>query len=400
MKTLLQSSLFAVSLLLFGCAVTSPPVIERPAISETNAPTSVALAPHAIRTLKLLGTTIVERRTNSVTQSFGGISGMDWDPRTQEWYLISDDRSEIAPARIYAARMEIGDVGFISIEVMREIPLKQADGSPFPSPDGFLKSHGSGEVPDAEALRIDPVNGELAWSSEGDRRLGLQPFVKRATRDGRFISAIPLPLNLRVDKEKEIGVRNNLAVEGLAFTDGGKYLWVAMESALYQDGPVSTLHTGALARFSKLSRNGDVVGQFAYPLDPIPIAPTGGKKRGDNGVSEILAIDENKLLVVERSGYEVGEMLFKFAIRIYEATADGATDISPVYSLTGARYTPMRKRLLLDLATLGLPHIDNLEAAAWGPRLPNGHSTLVLASDDNFSSNQANQFFVFEIIEP
>ena len=47
---------------------------------------------------------------------------------------------------------------------------------------------------------------------------------------------------------------------------------------------------------------------------------------------------------------------------------------------------------------------DNLEAMAFGPRLPNGNPTLLLMSDDNFSaaggSPQVNQFILLEIVAP
>jgi hypothetical protein len=35
---------------------------------------------------------------------------------------------------------------------------------------------------------------------------------------------------------------------------------------------------------------------------------------------------------------------------------------------------------------------------AFGPRLPNGHATLVLASDDNFGKSQVTQFLLFEVL--
>jgi hypothetical protein len=43
---------------------------------------------------------------------------------------------------------------------------------------------------------------------------------------------------------------------------------------------------------------------------------------------------------------------------------------------------------------------DNLEGLSYGPRLPNGNPTLLVISDDNFStagSVQINQFLLFEL---
>jgi hypothetical protein len=171
-----------------------------------------------------------------------------------------------------------------------------------------------------------------------------------------------------------------------------------MEGPLYQDGSVPGMETGAVVRFTKLDRNGKVLAQYAYPVDPVRAAPNGGKRRADNGVSEILTIDDDTLLVIERSGHEIGESQFAFSARIYEAKVAAATDVAGIHSLAGASYVPMTKRLLLDLDTLGLKHIDCLEAATWGPRLESGNATLIVASDDNFAPNQVTQFIAFEVV--
>lgn len=40
-----------------------------------------------------------------------------------------------------------------------------------------------------------------------------------------------------------------------------------------------------------------------------------------------------------------------------------------------------------------------MEAITWGKTLPNGHRTLVLSADNNFTADtQANQFIVFEVV--
>lgn len=344
-------------------------------------------------TLRYLGGATLAREPQGKLQQFGGISGMDRDGASGVWYLLSDDRSARAPARFYTAAIDLDASGIHSIRITSVVSLRQADGSVFPGPQQ------QGEVPDPEALRIDPADGSLVWSSEGDRPRGLNPFVRRAARDGRFIAELPLPEKLRVHPEAELGVRDNLAIEGLAFTPDAASLWVAMEAPLHEDGPVPTLQQGGFARFTRLDRQGRVLGQYAYPLDPIPLPPTGGHRRADNGVSEILATSAGTLLVVERSGREVEDGSFQFAIRLYEARVDGATDVSRTPSLRGASIAAMRKRLVLDLATAGIGDTDNIEGAAWGPRLPGGHATLLLVCDDNFHPRQANRFLAFEVID-
>ena len=379
-----RAALAVASLALAGCAGTAagPSSGYSIATADTHAP---ALD------MRFLGAATVARQPEGDLRDFGGISGIDRDATTGLWYLLSDDRSEHAPARFYTAAIDVSEAGIRSIRITGMVALRQADGSVFPGP------RQGGAVPDPEALRIDPRSGDLVWSSEGDRRRGLHPFVRRASRDGRFVTEPPLPENLRTHPRAEVGARDNLSIEGLAFTPDASALWLAMEAPLYEDGPVPSLEKGAFARFTRLDRKGRVLGQYAYPVDRIPVAPTGGRKRADNGVSEILGTDDGTLLVVERSGREVDEGVFEYAIRLYEASVGDATDVSRTASLAGTGFVPMRKRLVLDLSTADVGDTDNIEGAAWGPRLPNGNATLLLVSDDNFHPRQANRFTAFEV---
>ena len=91
-------------------------------------------------------------------------------------------------------------------------------------------------------------------------------------------------------------------------------------------------------------------------------------------------------------------------IRIYRISLKGATDVSKLDSLKGqSGIVPVTKTLLLDLGQVqGLspdlsPELDNFEGMAFGPRLPDGRATLLLASDDNFSQRQRTWFLLFAI---
>jgi hypothetical protein len=52
----------------------------------------------------------------------------------------------------------------------------------------------------------------------------------------------------------------------------------------------------------------------------------------------------------------------------------------------------------LDLNRVGPGRIDNLEGMSWGPALANGHRSLVLISDDNFSPDEVTQLLVFDLV--
>jgi hypothetical protein len=340
--------------------------------------------------LRFIGAVIIPNDAMVDGTLVGGLSGIDYDADADLWYLISDDKSEKSPARFYTAKLAFDKDRLVSADIQHAVTLLQADGKPYPN----VKA--GGEVPDAESLRRDPETGNLWWTSEGDRKLGLSPFLRITASDGKYVGTVPTPAMFRMNKMQEIGPHNNNAFEGLSFAPDGASVWLAMESALYQDGPISTPSAGAVARLTHLDRDGKVLGQFAYPVDPIQAVPTG--KNGDNGLSEFLAIDDRHGLALERSGVEGADGVWKLYIRIYETDTSGATDIGAVPSLIGASYRPVAKRLVIDLAkTPDLGPIDNIEGMSWGPILADGKRSLVLVSDNNFNDTQITQFLAFEV---
>ena len=321
----------------------------------------------------------------------GGLSGADYDPAANLWYLISDDKSDKNPARFYTAKLTFDKASLVSVEIEHAVTLLQDDGQPYPN------AKTGGDVPDPESIRRDHEAGSLWWVTEGDRKLGLSPFLRIAAPDGKQVGAIPLPDIFTMNKDQEIGPRHNLGFEGLSFTPDGRSVWLAMESALYQDGPIATPSTGAVARLARVDREGKEFAQYAYPLDPIQAVPTG--KNGDNGVSEILALDDHRALVLERSGVEGADGVWTMYIRLYAIDTTGATDIAAVPSLANANYIPVDKRLVIDLAkTAAIGRVDNIEGMSWGPTLADGNRSLVLVSDNNFNPAQITQFLAFEVM--
>ncbi len=65
--------------------------------------------------------------------------------------------------------------------------------------------------------------------------------------------------------------------------------------------------------------------------------------------------------------------------------------------MTTGGYTPVGKRLVLDLNGTDVTPIDNVEGITWGPKLENGNPTLILVSDNNFSETQVTQFIALEV---
>ncbi|MCA0212071.1 MAG: esterase-like activity of phytase family protein [Proteobacteria bacterium] len=346
-------------------------------------------APTQPARLRLIGEATLAHRLAFKGTAVGGLSGLDFDAASGLWFALCDDRSDLAPARFYTLRLPLDGQRLGVPELVDVVTLRQDNGLPYPS------RRQGGDVADPEALRLLPRSGTLLWTSEGDARLGLDPFVREVTLDGRHLRELSLPdhLHMRVGT----GPRDNLALEGLAVTPDGKTAWAAMEAALQQDGPVPGVgRPGGPCRFTQLDvASGRALQQRAYLPDAIPQAPLVPGTFADNGVSEVLMIDAHRMLVLERA-YMAG---VGNSLRLYEVdTRDGSNTLDAARLVAG-EFRPTAKRLVANFAQLGLSRLDNTEAMAWGPALRNGNRTLVCLSDDNFNPAQVTQFVAFEYME-
>jgi hypothetical protein len=311
---------------------------------------------------------------------FGGISGLDFDVATGHYIAISDDRSEKAPARFFNLDIDVSAEGLKGVTVAKHVTLQDKNGQPFAI-----------RTVDPESIRFGKDG--IYWGSEGDAKVLIPPFVRVASPDGAFVREFKLPDGFAPTADKSTGIRDNLAFEDLAVSPSGD-VFVGVEAALYQDGPNPNLTTGSLSRIIRYDgATGEPKAQYVYPVSPIPqaaVKPDGGN---DNGMSEMIALDDHRLLAVERS-YAQG---FGNNIKLFMMDIDGATDVSSIASLAknDQRVVPVRKSQVLDLRAIGLTP-DNIEAMAIG-KAKDGTDVLILGSDNNFSTGQKSQFYAFKI---
>ncbi len=320
---------------------------------------------------------------------YGGISGIDYDPRSGLWAMISDDKSERGPSHFFLGKIDVRPGEPCGPVLTKMVPLRREDGSTFPD-----RKAGT-EAADGESIRFDPRSRDLVWSTEGDFDHGDPPAVRRMKADGAPIARQIAPENLTFHEGGKTGARKNATTEGMSWSVDGRSLWLSMEQPLVQDGPVPSVREGGLVRLSRLDRSGKLLGQYAYAIDPVQVTSWVGS--GDNGISEILALDDHRLLVLERSAAKGTDGRYGYHIRLYLADLTKAQDVSRVESLSATPVRVVEKRLLLNFDSLGI-RIDNLEAMTWGPRLKDGARTLVLASDDNFDAKQINQILVLRFV--
>ncbi|MBY5815860.1 esterase-like activity of phytase family protein [Rhizobium leguminosarum] len=312
---------------------------------------------------------------------FGGISGLDFDAATGHYLAISDDRSERGPARFYELDADLDASGLKGVSIVKQVTLKDKNGEPFVA-----------RTVDPESIRLGKDG--IYWGSEGDGKALLAPFVRVASPDGSFVREFKLPEGFAPTADKSTGIRDNLAFEDLAVAPSGD-VFVGVEAALYQDGPKSSLTSGSLSRIVRYDgATGEPKAEYVYPVSPIPQAATKPDGGNDNGMSEILALDDHRLLAVERS-YAQG---FGNNIKIMMMDLADATDVSAIASLAknDQRVVPARKSQVLDLRAIGLVP-DNIEAMSLG-KAKDGTDVLILGSDNNFSTSQKTQFYAFKVL--
>jgi hypothetical protein len=343
-------------------------------------------------TLRFIGESTMPHRAQVNGTTFGGISGIDYDEARNLFYLLADDRSDINAARFYTAKIALSANEIMTPEIVSVVTLKRPDGSTYGG-----KADGAKDIPDPEAIRYREETDTLLWTSEGDKKLGLDPVVREMKLDGSFIREFATLPMFRM-KPGESGPRDNNTFEGMTLTPDGKAFWVSMESALYEDGIEPRLGAeGGPLRITLFHANsGNPIRQIAYIPDAIPRAPMPPDAFADNGVPEILMFDQFRMLVLERSfASGVGTSL-----RVYLIDTRDGSDVLNVPVLKPGQYTPAAKHLLVNFDNLKLRLLDNTEAMTFGPKLPNGNRTLIFASDDNFNRKQITQFLAFEVIEP
>ena len=174
-------------------------------------------------------------------------------------------------------------------------------------------------------------------------------------------------------------------------------LYTTLEEPLFEDGVrADVTRTDSWVRIFQFDLAGKKNrAQYAYALEPIayPAVPVNEFKV--NGVSEILSVGKNQLLTIERS-YSTGRL--PCTIKIFLADFAQADNVKEVHSLKEHPPAhPVKKQLLLNMDDLGI-YIDNVEGVTFGPKLANGHSTLIFITDDNFQQLQKTQLLLFEII--
>lgn len=343
-----------------------------------------------VASYELIGTVNIPTGTQFEDTEIGGLSSISYDPRRNVYYAISDDQGTIDPVRYYTLYIDVsdgqldpGDITFLDVTtILDPSGVPYAPGSL--DPEGLTLAHG----------------GSLYFSSEGfaNRTPPVDPFINRINRNGRQTRSLDIPNKFLPNAAGTRGVRLNLGFESLNVTPDQKTLVTASEGALAQDGSAANIGQSSLARILEFRlSSGQPGAEYVYIVNPVAEEPVPPDQFRVNGVVELLPIDNaGTMLALERS-FSVGAEGGGNTIWLYEISTQGATDVSGKFSLLNKSFTPVMKRLILNVETdLGIEP-DNIEGMAFGPALPDGRLPLILVSDNNFAANQTTQFIVLAV---
>ncbi|MGW4350492.1 esterase-like activity of phytase family protein [Nocardia sp. NPDC004582] len=334
-------------------------------------------------------TAIAIRYVNSVTLSddtqfggftVGGLSGIDYDNAKKTYLAISDNRGEQGPVRAYTLRLPIGADGRLGDpEFDSLIQLRDTDGNPY-----------APRASDTESIRWTPNHQGFYYTSEGEAKVGRPGFIREANLDGSYVRDIPIPEAftpvLDAQGVPRSGIRDNLGFEGM--DAAGSSIVALSENALTQDGPAAGPDVESRARLVRIHHTtGADLGEYIYPVDKV--AP--GALPVATGVSEILSIDADRYLTLERSLIPNQG----FTARIYETSTAGADPVTGT-ATAPASAKPMSKRLLFDFTANGIDP-QCAEGMTWGPELPGGGRSLILVSDNNFGQAGKTAFHLLAV---
>jgi hypothetical protein len=179
-----------------------------------------------------------------------------------------------------------------------------------------------------------------------------------------------------VSYRKNKGFDHNKGLEALSYLESTDEVFYSTESSITQDKGGKTAYVRLYRQ--KLGQDQATRSYVKYPLT----------EKFDNGVSAILALDEERILVMER-GFDRSEGITHiklFVVRWTKLNASGQLVKKEVVELNQIR----------DQLPAGFRRFDNLEGMTVAGETPND-ITLVLVSDNNFSDNQLTQVIAIRI---
>lgn len=228
---------------------------------------------------------------------------------------------------------------------------------------------------DTEDIVYLPVSNTFFIASEQDNR------IREINNKGDF-SGRELHLPLIFGK-----VKQNAGLEALAYNKYTKKFWTTTESPLLIDEITS--ENQFRLRLQSFDEDLEPTEQYAYLSDSLPVCPQGGRRVA--GVSAITALDDGRLLVLERYVIIPRNKIGAYSTcKIYV--------VNPLFGNTVGDEpltdkSPYLEKTLLGSWTTRLNLFDrsfaNYEGLCLGPKLADGSQVVLMIADSQ------NQYYGF-----
>ncbi|MEL7039511.1 MAG: esterase-like activity of phytase family protein [Cyanobacteria bacterium J06592_8] len=367
---------------------------HRPVWVDVNIPDEMGSESVGVKELTFLGEVTFPAGTEIFEgTTVGGLSSLSYDRDRGVYYVISDDQVD---PRFYTVSIDISDGNLDQGDVTFEevTTILNEDGNPYPDNTIDLEGLVYNETDDTLFFSTESIVNRISEGFFSD------PFIKEISLNGEELAEVTvsekfLPV-FDDDNVQLIGDRNR-GFENLNITPSQEILYAATEDTLVQDGDLATVDNGGKARIIRYDLDTRLAeAEFLYPVEPVAEPSNPEDAFNINGLAEILPLDDNTLLGLERSfsvGGEGGQGTGNI-IKLFEVDLQNAENIIDFDSILDQDVTPVTKELLLNFDDLGIP-IDNVEGLTYGPILPDGTQSLILVSDDNFAEGQFTQFMMF-----
>jgi len=333
--------------------------------------------------LELYAQTSLASKLTLGKEAVGGLSGMFWDGT--KLLAISDDRGKFGPPRFYEMDLKIA-AGKVDMTATKVLHFKD-------TPKDWIL--------DLEAIAPLP-NGDLLVSTEGDNnhKPRAMPHVFVTSSIGVFKADISLPdkyLPESIGLQKK-GIENNRGFEAVTVNPNGQNFFIMNEYPIVTDQGDDDLNVWLrLVEFKKDKDSFKAVSELPYLVTKSPKNTSGIEVF--RGVSELLFVSDNKLMVLER-GARLTKMGIAYTGGLFLVDTTGATDVSAVKNLSDGNTKALKKEQLVDLEViLKNQKIENFEGLTWGPVLADGRKTLLLISDNNFAAREKTTLLVFAVKE-
>ena len=338
----------------------------------------------------------------------GFFSDLYYDSHRNQWWGVSDrgpgGGTLNYETRVQRFTIDIAANGAISNFAIAETVLFKDAGLPMnglaPSPSNTL-----GRSLDPEGFVVLPKSGNFLVSDE------YGPAVREFDRSGNLLRTFTAPANLvpRTAAGSDYnaapaslisGREGNRGFEGLAVSPDGRSAYAVLQNGGVQDGRVGSTR-GDYTRIVKFDvETGAAVAQYAYKLD------SSGQGRG---VSAIVALGNDKFLVLERNnrGIGVGATIASPDKRVYTIDLAGASDVSAIAlpatgNLPAGYNAAVKGAQVIDLdadtlAALGNKSPEKWEGLAIGPQLANGSFLILAGTDNDYSVTQNGTGTQFDV---